>query len=56
MLMHNNYMEDMETLKTMYTWLRAGYKQVEERLAKTIEENEHLKQIVKDKNLHPFID
>jgi hypothetical protein len=56
LMQQNNYMEDMETLRNMYTWLRAGYKQVEQRLAKTIEENEHLKQIVKEKNLHPFID
>lgn len=56
MLMQNNHMEDMETLKNMYTWLRTGYKQVEQRLAKAIEENEHLRQIVKEKNIHPFMD
>lgn len=57
MLAHNyNQFEDMETLKTMYGWLRSGYKQIEKRLAETMQENEHLKQMIKEKNLHPFMD
>lgn len=50
-----NYFEDMETLKTMYNWLKTGYKQIEERLARVQEENEHLRAQL-NKNLHPFID
>ena len=57
MLAHNyNQFEDMETLKTMYGWLRSGYKQIEKRLAETMQENEHLKQMIKEKNLQPFMD
>ena len=57
MLAHNyNQFEDMETLNTMYGWLRSGYKQIEKRLAETMQENEHLKQMIKEKNLHPFMD
>lgn len=56
MLAHNyNQFEDMQTLKTMYNWLKTGYKQIEERLAKVQEENEHLRAQL-NKNLHPFID
>lgn len=56
MLAHNyNQFEDMQTLKTMYNWLKTGYKQIEERLAKVQEENEHLRAQL-NKNIHPFID
>lgn len=56
MLVQNHYQfEDMETLKTMYNWLRSGYKQIEERLAKAQEENAHLRAQL-NKNIHPFID
>jgi len=56
MLAQNHYQfEDMETLKTMYNWLRSGYKQIEERLARVQEENEHLRAQL-NKNIHPFID
>lgn len=57
MYMQNNPAENMETLKTMYDWLLSGYKNLEKRFAETLEENQHLKQIVKEnKNLHPFMD
>lgn len=56
MLKQKNPMEDMETLKNMYSWLQAGYRDVEKRLAETMEENLHLKQLIKDKNIHPFMD
>lgn len=46
---HNQF-EDIQTLKTMYDWLRSGYKQIEERLAKVQEENEHLRALLNNIN------
>lgn len=55
--MYMQQAENMETIKTMYQWLLSGYKEIERRLAKTQEENEHLRQLIKnEKNIHPFID
>jgi hypothetical protein len=42
--------------KQMYEWLHKGYKSLEERMAKVIDENQRLHYILDEKNTSRFID
>ncbi len=58
MYKQNNYYEidNFNTLEILYRNLHDQYRNVEKVLIKTLDENNMLKTLLENKNLHPFID